>query len=208
MLIWQIKMGLWKFPKPIQDFDNSVRMLTYRQNIDNEKRRELLIIEKMQQDSLSGLYNKAATQELTRRVLMKNPEQAYAFFILDIDNFKIVNDTCGHAAGDQVIADFARKIRQQFGKDGIVGRIGGDEFAVFVPAPFKDWVERKAKLLSDTLQYEFSDNQKTCHISASIGVAISPEAGTTFETLYQNADTALYQTKDKGKNGYSFFKAF
>lgn len=186
--------------------DQSVRMLTYRQNIDGEKQHELLMTEKMQRDSLTDLYNKAATQELIRKLLMENPDSTYAFFILDIDNFKMVNDTCGHAVGDQVISDFAKKIERQFREKDIIGRIGGDEFVVFVPVPSGDWVEMKAKALSQTLCYEFSDSQKNCLISASIGVAISPEAGTNFEMLYQNADTALYQTKEGGKNGYTIYR--
>lgn len=188
--------------------DQSVRMLIYRQNIDREKRHELLMKEKMRRDSLSKLYNKAATQESVRRLLLKNPDQTYAFFILDIDNFKTVNDTCGHAVGDMVIADFAQKIKLQFREDDIVGRIGGDEFVVFVSVPSSEWTERKADMLSRTLQYEFSANQKSCSISASIGVAISPEAGSTFEVLYQNADSALYKTKERGKNGYDVYSAF
>lgn len=187
--------------------DQSVRMLIYRQNIDSEKRHELLMTEKMQRDSLSGLYNKAAAQELARALLINNPDHFYAFFILDIDNFKTVNDTCGHAVGDQVIADFAKKIKKQFREKDIVGRIGGDEFAVFVPVPSKEWVQMKAKMLSKVLCYEFSDGQKSCFISASIGVAVSPEDGTNFEALYQNADTALYQTKENGKNGYTLYKS-
>lgn len=187
--------------------DQSVRMLIYRQNIDSEKRHELLMTEKMQRDSLSGLYNKAAAQELARALLINNPDHFYAFFILDIDNFKTVNDTCGHAVGDQVIADFAKKIKKQFREEDIVGRIGGDEFAVFVPVPSKEWAQMKAKMLSKVLCYEFSDGQKSCFISASIGVAVSPEDGTNFEALYQNADTALYQTKENGKNGYTLYKS-
>lgn len=186
--------------------DKSVRMLVYRQNIDSEKRQELLMAEKMQRDFLTGLYNKAATQELIRMLLARCPNQSYAFFILDIDNFKAVNDTCGHAFGDQVITDFAQKIKRQFREQDIVGRIGGDEFVVFVPISGEEWAQTKAKLLSQTLHYEFLSNDKSCLISASIGVAISPEAGTNFETLYQNADTALYQTKENGKNGYTIYK--
>lgn len=185
--------------------DQSVRMLVYRKNIDSEKRQEMLMAEKMQRDSLSGLYNKAATQELARRLLAMSPEQPFAFFILDIDNFKMVNDTCGHAVGDKVIADFAEKIQGQFREGDVVGRIGGDEFVVFIPIPSLNWVELKVKNLSHILQYEFTDGEKSCHISASIGVAVSPDAGTNFETLYQNADIALYQTKKKGKNSYTFY---
>lgn len=185
--------------------DQSVRMLVYRQNIDSEKRHELLMVEKIQRDSLSGLYNKSATQELIRSLLAESADRAYVFFILDIDNFKSVNDTCGHAVGDLVIADFADKIRRQFRQQDIVGRIGGDEFAVFVPVPSKDWAEMKAKKLSQTLHYEFSDLNRSCLITASIGVAVSPEAGINFETLYQNADAALYETKENGKNGYRIY---
>lgn len=186
--------------------DKSVRMMTYRQNIDSEKQRELMMYEKMRRDSLTGLYNKAATQKLTRRLLKENPESSYAFFILDIDSFKNVNDTYGHAIGDQVIVDFAERIKLQFREEDIVGRIGGDEFAAFVPIPSKDWVEAKAKALSQSLQYKYSNEQKSCFVSASIGVAVSPEAGTSFETLYQNADIALYQTKERGKNSYTVFR--
>lgn len=187
--------------------DKSVRMLVYRQNIDSEKRREIVMAEKMQRDSLSGLYNKAATQELIRRLLAEHPERMYAFFILDIDDFKLVNDTFGHAMGDQVIADFAGKIKRQFRESDIVGRIGGDEFVVFVPIPSKEWLEKKVEALSQSLRYEFLQGDKSSSITSSIGVAISPEDGENFETLYQNADGALYQAKENGKNRYTFYEA-
>lgn len=187
--------------------DKSVRMLVYRQNIDSEKRREIVMAEKMRRDALSGLYNKAATQELIRRLLAEHPERMYAFFILDIDDFKLVNDTFGHAMGDQVIADFAGKIKRQFRENDIVGRIGGDEFVVFVPIPSKEWVGKKVEALSQSLRYEFLQGEKSSSITSSIGVAISPEDGANFETLYQNADGALYQAKENGKNRYTFYQA-
>lgn len=133
--------------------DQSVRMLVYRQNIDQEKQKEVQMAEKMMRDSLSGLYNKAAAQELISSFLKEKNENSYAFFILDIDNFKMVNDTCGHAFGDIVITDFAGKIKEQFGNGDIIGRIGGDEFVAFVPVPSKEWVERKAERLAGALQY-------------------------------------------------------
>lgn len=187
--------------------DKSVRMMIYRQNIDDEKRRELSMSEKMQRDSQSGLYNKAATQKLARQLLAEYPEKTYAFFILDIDNFKQVNDTWGHAFGDLVIEDFADKIRRQFRKEDIVGRVGGDEFVVFVPVPSKEWVKSKAKALSEVLCYEFSAEHKTCRVSSSIGIAISSGEEASFETFYRHGDIALYKTKAKGKNGYSIYKA-
>lgn len=186
--------------------DQSVRMMTYRQNIESEKQREKQMIEKMQKDFLSGLYNKAATQEIIQRQLLENRHGNYAFFILDIDNFKTVNDTCGHAVGDLVIADFAKRLKGQFGENGTAGRIGGDEFVVFVEAPSMDWIVSKAKNLVRALSYEFINDGKHCVVSASIGIAAAPKAGEDFETLYKNADSALYLTKKNGKNGYTVYR--
>ena len=186
--------------------DQSVRMLIYRQNIDSEKQQELKMTEKMMRDSLSGLYNKASTQELIERLLSREPGNVFAFFILDIDNFKNVNDTLGHAVGDHVITDFGKRLKEQFREEDIVGRIGGDEFVVFVSAMSRETVEKKAGKLAQSLQYEFSEGNKHCGISASIGVAVAPQAGETFEQLYKNADKALYQTKERGKKGYTIFQ--
>ena len=87
-----------------------------------------------------------ATQEHIQRGLLQHPDKLFAFFILDIDNFKNVNDTCGHAAGDMVIAGFAEMLKNEFRNTDIVGRIGGDEFVVFAPAPSREWGEKKARI--------------------------------------------------------------
>ena len=185
--------------------DNSVRLLVYRQNIDAEKRREQYMFDKMQQDSLTGLYNKAATQEHVRSMMLERPDDMFAFFILDIDNFKQVNDQYGHATGDAVLLEFSKVVRNQFRSGDIIGRIGGDEFVVFFPVPNRDAVERKAKDLSIALLREFPTENGECKISASIGVAVAPDHGTDFETLYKNADEALYHTKERGKIGYTIY---
>ena len=185
--------------------DESIRMFVYRQNIDMEKRQEKRMLEQMQKDSLSGLYNKAATQNRIRQDLAENPGGLYAFIILDIDNFKQVNDTFGHAIGDMVITDFSKILLEQFGKNDVVGRIGGDEFVAFLSAPSRSWVDEKAQSLVAALRHEFAYEDKTCRISSSIGIAISPDAGMDFETLYKNADAALYRTKERGKDGYSIY---
>lgn len=186
--------------------DKSIRMLVYRQNITEEKRRENDMSEKMQRDSLTGLYNKAATQYKIQQLILQNQGKTGAFFILDIDNFKTVNDTCGHAVGDLVITDFAQKVRDQFRETDVVGRIGGDEFAVFIFADSKEHIREKAEELVKVLQYDFFDTGRCCKISSSIGVAITPQAGEDFETLYKNADSVLYKTKKKGKMGYTIFE--
>lgn len=185
--------------------DQSVRMFIYRQNIDDEKRREKDMTDKMEQDSLTGLYNKAATQKYINHRLLAESNRTYGFFILDVDNFKTINDTMGHAAGDLAITEFARILKGQFRAEDIVGRIGGDEFVVFVPIPDRDWLVDRADLLVKILRRDFIREDEKCSITASIGISVAPQDGTTFETLYKNADKALYETKKNGKDGVTFF---
>lgn len=188
------------------DEDESVRMFVYRQNIDMEMLEQQNMVRKMESDSLTGIYNKAATQNYIHEKLENNPSETHALFIMDIDNFKSVNDTCGHSVGDKVILEFASKITLCFDKNAVIGRIGGDEFIAFVKIPSLQWLEKKAGELVQLLEDEYVEGDKSCHVSSSIGIAVSPEAGTTFEALYKNADYALYQTKKRGKNGFTIFK--
>ena len=180
--------------------DGSVRMLVYRQNIDEEKRREHAMIEQMQRDSLTGLYNKAAAQERIRSLLAAAPEDAFAFLILDVDDFKSVNDRFGHSAGDTVLAEFGRAVSAQFRRGDVVGRIGGDEFAAFLPVPDVAAAQKKAAELVEALHMDVETDAGTCHLSASVGVALSPACGRDFETLYRRADRALYRAKALGKD--------
>ncbi|WP_252198465.1 sensor domain-containing diguanylate cyclase [Clostridium sp. MCC353] len=188
--------------------DNSVRMTAYRQNIDQEKQQEKRLFEQMQSDPLTGIYNKAAVQELICEMISAADNSSeYAFIIVDIDDFKQVNDTYGHSAGDFVIATFARNLKKHFQEEDIVGRIGGDEFAVFLKIPNQEWLDKQAQVLSDGLRDSIMTDTGICSVSASIGIAVYPDMGADFETLYKNADFALYQTKKNGKNGYTIYNA-
>lgn len=188
--------------------DSSVRILVYKQNIDAEKRREFDLYNRMQQDPLTGLFNKAATQERIRSQLQNSGSgERYAFYILDIDNFKQVNDRFGHASGDKVLVEFADLLGSQFQIDDLTGRIGGDEFVAFQSVPDREAAVAKAQELSNVLRFKVETEKGPCTITASVGVAITPEAGTEFETLYRNADTALYQTKKQGKCGFTVYSS-
>ena len=182
--------------------DNSVRMMVYRQNIDEEKRRELYMMEQMQKDLLTGLYTKVATQEHVRRLLERRPEGTFAFFILDIDHFKAVNDHLGHAAGDAVLAEFARTLREEFRKEDIVGRIGGDEFVAFMPVPNRRLTEERAERLVTALRRMNVEEAGSWKVTASIGVALIQGEKTEFQTMYKRADHALYEAKKRGRNRY------
>ena len=183
----------------VWDEDESVRMLVYRQNIDDEKRREQRLFEQMQHDSLTGLYNKAATQSCISKLLDDAPGMVFAFFILDIDGL-------GHSAGDEVLARFSDAVRAQFRPYDIVGRIGGDEFVAFAPLPDAAAADEKATALVEALRLTVPTDAGTCVISASVGVALATEAGRDFESLYRHADEALYRAKKAGKSRFARYE--
>ena len=185
--------------------DGSLHLLVYRQNIDEEKHRERKMRELAQTDEMTGLLTKTATQQHIEALLAEHPGESFAYFIFDIDNFKQVNDRFGHAFGDTVITAFAQTLRENFRAEDILGRIGGDEFTAFVPSPSSTWAEEKAQSLCQALCSVQTHSGKEWHVSTSIGIALSPQHGTDFTTLYEHADIALYQIKKRGKNGVAVF---
>lgn len=187
--------------------DGCIHMFTYRKNIDQERRMELRIKKEAETDEMTGLYYRKAAERKIGKILLKNPDQRYAFFIFDIDNFKQANDRYGHAFGDFVIREFADILRQNFREEDVLGRIGGDEFVAFIRINDPEKIEEKARELSDALDRTCSDQTSSWKMSASIGVSIVPEHGMDFVTLYKNADKALYETKQRGKNGYTLYKS-
>lgn len=181
--------------------DDSVHMFTYRKNINAEKKRE----RRAAMDGMTGFYVKSTFEHLIEESLKVREEEKYAFYIFDIDNFKRVNDRFGHAFGDACIKEFTQMIRNHFRDNDILGRIGGDEFGAFIPIPDAEYAKEKAEEVSKALNMVCTEGHTSWKLSASIGVAVAPEHGTDFTDLYKNADTALYQTKQNGKNGYTIY---
>lgn len=181
--------------------DKCVHMFIYRKNIDKEKKQAI----QAQTDEMTGLLNKMATERQIEQLIADNPGRKYALFFIDIDNFKQVNDRFGHRFGDHCIRCFASIVRRNFREGDVIGRIGGDEFAVF--APMSDagirWVHKRAQILVSELNTVCEDGTNSWQMSASMGVSISPENGRDFNSLYESADRALYETKKRGKNGYT-----
>ena len=155
-------------------------------------------------DKLTGLLNKATTERLVKETLKNNPPgNLSALFIMDLDHFKEMNDAHGHDYGDEVLRSFAKALCHEFRLTDIVGRFGGDEFfALLSDLPNRDIAERKAmQIMQDTLAMQVGG--KAVGLSVSIGVALAPEHGTTYEELFHNADQALYWVKNHGRNGYN-----
>lgn len=178
-----------------------VILVVYMIRKGGQKNRELL--KASQTDALTGLYNKKVTEERINAALREQPDALHAFLILDLDRFKEVNDGYGHAAGDAVLCGFAKLLRSYFRENDVVGRIGGDEFIVFMKhVDSRESVKtRVSSLVQKIGELEFAEMPE--HITSSIGVAFAPEQGDCYMDLYKAADGALYETKRHGRNGYT-----
>lgn len=183
--------------------DDSIHILVYRQNIDSEKRREQEMLLLAQTDEMTGLLTKSATRRRINELLNEYPDEHFAYFIFDIDNFKQANDQFGHAFGDTVIRAFTQILLDYFRKDDTLGRIGGDEFVAFVRGVDRAGATERAGQLSRALCRTHTNGGISWKLSASIGVDLSPEHGSDAVALFKSADTALYQSKKQGKNGYT-----
>lgn len=177
-------------------------------NIDSNKRATLALREMAQQDSLTGLLNKASAQEHIRAYL-DSPENTghSALLMLDLDNFKQINDRFGHLFGDTVLAQTAKAIRKLFRGGDIIGRVGGDEFLIFMKGiQDEHLVRERCELLLQCLLDLFQSDSQTGQVSCSVGVSLSPEHGTSFQELFQRADQALYHSKQNGKHCYTVYQ--
>ena len=128
--------------------------------------------------------------------------------IIDIDNFKNVNDVLGHDWGDNVIKDIASKISSLLGDGDIAGRIGGDEFMAFISGDnVRERIDGLCKALCDRIRYTYSDEKlgREVSISSSIGVAVAPDYGKNFKELYTSADIAMYISKTGGKDRFTVY---
>ena len=182
------------------------RIIGCLNDIDERKRRESQMLLSAQTDGLTGLYNKTCTERLIRECLSARPDGEHAFLLVDIDNFKAVNDNLGHLFGDAVLADIAAKIRQLFRSTDILGRIGGDEFVVFLKnAGDGPALRGKLEKLVAAFRRSYAAGAHDYAISCSAGVALAPRDGNLYADLYRKADTALYMAKNSGKNRYCVY---
>lgn len=160
-------------------------------------------------DSFTGLYNKVTTEELINEEASYGNYKAPGYFlIVDIDDFKHFNDNYGHVMGDEIILDIATILKKTFRKDDIIGRVGGDEFVVYMRrVESRHIVEERITELMHALE---SNNKKYNFINADDEVTLSigiceNKVASTYEELCTNADKALYTIKAKGKNSFAWF---
>ena len=178
-------------------------------NVNKQVLKEQELILRAELDSLSGLLNKGSFESKVTEQISKYKNQICAFLIIDLDNFKMINDTLGHSMGDAAISDVAKKISLIFSIKDILGRIGGDEFCAFIvfekTMPLSECImhlNEKTADLCEILNEMYFNEDKYVEISASIGISIYPEQGESYSELFDKADNALYNVKKKGKNNF------
>ncbi|WP_225150300.1 EAL domain-containing protein [Bradyrhizobium sp. BRP23] len=159
-------------------------------------------------DMLTGLPNRAQLRHLITTAINACPTGGHvALAFLDVDHFKDVNDTLGHAAGDELLILLAQRLREQIGPDDMLGRLGGDEFVILLPQRNAEAAERIAAGIAEALSAPLRLGSKLMPMSASIGISLYPDHATDIDTLMQQADAAMYMAKQAGRSTHRLFSA-
>lgn len=165
------------------------------------------IMNELQCDSLTGVYNKKTITEYAKKRISEEKEKRIVIAILDVDHFKSVNDTFGHLYGDKVLARVGGRLKEIVGEDGVIGRIGGDEFMIVFNGLDDDQVLRgMLRAIRTQIKWEFAEDFENLSITCSIGASIFPVNGRDYEDLFKKADCCLYIAKEKGRDRYVFFR--
>ena len=193
--------ALWRNEKEPE----CVSLIGKMTNINDQKLETSRLKRQASTDSLTGTYNRKAAVELISDYLLSEPMPQGALFFMDIDDFKSFNDDYGHQYGDKILQKIGEKLRGAFRGTDIVGRIGGDEFIVFLEEiSSREAIIRKAREVCGMFRKVGDEIGSPREITGSVGVACSPDDGLSFDSLLAKADQALYHAKKCGKNQFSF----
>jgi len=195
---------------PVYDQDGRfIGRLWVYEDVTRERQTAEQLIYLAERDSLTGLYNRHRFQEELSRVLadIERRKTHGALLFFDLDEFKYINDTFGHRAGDAMLIRVAGEISALIRRNEIISRIGGDEFAILMP----DATEREAIHLAEritraTAQIPFRFEGQNLRLTTSLGIALYPEHGNNTEELVAHADTAMYLAKEAGKNTWRVYQ--
>jgi diguanylate cyclase (GGDEF)-like protein/PAS domain S-box-containing protein len=202
---------IWCRGRSTQLFDANgslIKAIGVISNIDADKQRTQMLLKKAERDALTGLYNKGTVQSLIAEHLKsRRNDRMDALMIIDIDNFKGVNDSEGHPFGDTLLTHIAECLTNTFRSTDLIGRIGGDEFIVFTrDIPDVELIRQKAEQALVAFRTLPAAQKRLLAVSCSIGIAITGTQSITLDELYSNADWALYQAKRGGKNRHALYE--
>ncbi|HET6720524.1 MAG TPA: EAL domain-containing protein [Rhodocyclaceae bacterium] len=177
-------------------------------DISERKRAEENIVFMAHHDALTRLPNRVLLDDRIRQAIAKSRRTGdhSAVLFLDLDRFKLINDTLGHDLGDRLLEQVAERLRAALRETETVARLGGDEFVVVIPEVAEiDRVAVVAQKLVETMTEPLAVAGHVLHVTTSIGIAVYPEDGEDAATLLRNADTAMYHAKENGRNNFQFF---
>ena len=208
--------GVWhriKFAVIYGDDGNATKFIGTMTDIDKEKKEKSRLISQAETDQLTGFLNKISTSLKIGETIREYPEDDGALLLLDLDDFKKLNDTYGHQVGDNFLRTFTGKLFLQFSANDVLGRIGGEEFVVYVNSrsengsDIKSIAERAAKNILEICRSVKIDGVDEDRVfTCSVGIAMYPHDGASYTELYEKADNAMYTVKRSGKNNYAFYK--
>ncbi|PAT39804.1 PAS domain S-box protein [Vandammella animalimorsus] len=182
----------------------SIRISGTLEDISRSKHMEQNLLHKARTDPLTGLLNRdALLEELHRRLLGKSP--LLALLYVDLNRFKVINDALGHYIGDQLLRAVAQRLRSAAGEQALCARMGGDEFVFLCPTAEPGMPIALAQRILAQLSEPFQIEQESIRISASIGIALAPRDGRDSDTLLQNADAAMYESKRRGHGSWHLY---
>ena len=192
--------------RPVFDDDGKVSgIIALINNVTEIQSLKLELEKRSKTDSLTGLLNKQETESEIASTIGRHCDERGALMMIDVDEFKEVNDKFGHAAGDRVLTAIGNILHNSFKGMDIAGRIGGDEFMVYLRDIKPDTAIKLAAKISDKARHLFAGEPLEKHVSISIGISVFPEHGKKFEDLYRAADMALYFVKEHGRDFYKMY---
>lgn len=176
-------------------------------NIDTRQKEYQKLKQHAEEDPLTKLYNRVAAETKINSIIANSDfNHMHAFCMIDIDNFKSLNDNLGHIFGDSVLVEFSSRLNILLSTNDFAFRIGGDEFAVFLNnIPSIEYAENISKKICSIFNELLLEQDNPCDISGSIGISLYPNHGNSFNELFAMADIALYHSKDLGKDCYSLY---
>lgn len=188
------------------ELSHDLMLFVYVIDVDSDMRAYEDMKHQANYDTLTGLLNRSALETSTHDLVARQ-DAAGSFFLIDLDFFKSVNDILGHPEGDRLLRETAGIIRTEFRDSDIVGRLGGDEFMAYSPGLInpQDVVRKAERLIGRGRRIIHVPGGEDIKVSFSIGIATCPRDGLDYDTLYSRADSALYSSKEKGKDRYTIY---
>ena len=201
------RLILWNNTPLFDENGKNIGILTSGEDITEQKASEQQIHYLANFDGLTGLPNRTQLDIRSKNLLSlaKRYQNEISVMFLDLDHFKDINDSLGHSIGDNLLVQVSHRLKLILRDEDIIARLGGDEFIILLPNIDANGASNVAQKLLEVFKSPFHIDNHELSVSSSIGIAVYPNDGNDFETLYKNADTAMYRAKQEGRDVYCFY---